>query len=82
MEKLSHLFESNVKVFEAPKVFKAAQFTSPGSKLEIKEVEWINPGEGGQSHEIFHSLRSQADRILRCATEIVVRVNAVGLHST
>ncbi|GAA5881453.1 hypothetical protein JCM16303_005659 [Sporobolomyces ruberrimus] len=46
MDRLSHLFESSAKIVDLPKEFKAAQFTSPGSKLQINQVAWIEPKEG------------------------------------
>ncbi|GAA5825992.1 hypothetical protein JCM5353_008989 [Sporobolomyces roseus] len=65
MDQLLHLFDSNVKVFEAPKVFKAARFTSPGSKLEIKEVEWVHPKEGEIVVKVFSVGLHSTDEIVK-----------------
>ncbi|GAA6017806.1 hypothetical protein JCM11491_004627 [Sporobolomyces phaffii] len=46
MERLSHLFESSAKIVGLPKEFKAAQFTSAGSRLAINTVQWLEPKEG------------------------------------
>ncbi|GAA6064138.1 hypothetical protein JCM10212_005139 [Sporobolomyces blumeae] len=46
MERLQHLFEGSVKLVDLPKEFKIAQFETPGGKVQINTIEWINAKEG------------------------------------